>query len=170
MRALKRGRLVRLIDEPAIDEEIQGWVGRLHIEGAEGGLPIIPDTAECRAGGFDTAETDDHVAGVVTVAAGAEDKGDLALLPSRQVEHDLHGGAGVEAGADTAGEIGSASWTRIGQAAVAAEESPTRSPVRSACGLAATQEGSVARAGEFRVVGVGGKYRPGLRDPTSVMT
>ena len=54
-----------LIEEPVVDEEVQGGIGGFDIDAAELALPELPDFFEGLAGTIDAGVTAEEVAGFV---------------------------------------------------------------------------------------------------------
>ncbi len=91
----------RLIQEPAISQEIHRWIGRLDLNGAQGFVPEIRDGAQHLV----------HVCGLIAVdqcldmffiAPLAQKNDNLRLLPGRQRDDALQHRAGIHPGTQPA--------------------------------------------------------------------
>ena len=89
-----------LIDEPAVGEEVEVRVRRLHVDRAERAVPERPDGFERRPRLLGAAEPLDQGARVCEITSRAERERDLARLAVAELDHDLHPEARVERGAD----------------------------------------------------------------------
>ena len=113
----------RLIDEPAVGQEVDGRVGRFDSRprpasgSSSATRPRAPD-GRCRRRG--SAER--GVVASASLRAAPRVKTMSVSCPSSSVSGDLNGGARVESRADAAGEPHAAQGRGVGQRAVAAEE------------------------------------------------
>src|SRR5512139_1737491 len=94
----------RLIQKPAVGQEVDGLVGCFHLDCAESMVPVLPDRFESSSRGSRSAETTHHVAGIIGVPPYTQQEDDLTLLSVGQIEGDLDRGTGVQSGPHLAGK------------------------------------------------------------------
>ena len=112
----------RLVDEPAVGQEVDGRVGRFDVDRAERAAPVVPDPFQGPVGVAGAAEALHELPRLLFAAGGAEDEDDFLFLSVLECDRDLHGGAGIEPRADAAGEPNAAQGGGVRRRAVAAEE------------------------------------------------
>ena len=121
----------RLIEQPAIDDEIERIVRRADLDGAEDLIPRALDRRECRLrlrdGGI--ARRQPHRVG--PVAPLPEGEGHALGLAGLDLEDDLQGPAWVKPGARAPGEPLAEERSRRAQRAVASDELSAIAGVRS---------------------------------------
>ena len=88
----------RLVQEPAVGQDIDGLVGCFHIHCAERVVPVLPDLFKRAARGGRSTKTLQQVAGVIGIPPCAEPEYDLTLLSVSQLKGYLDSGAGVQSG------------------------------------------------------------------------
>ena len=113
-----------LVQKPAVSQHVERLVGCLHLDRAQGVVPVMPDRFERPPRGVGAAETMHHPVGIIAArrACQAEPEDDLALLPVSQIESHLDRCARIQTAAQLAGQMGARHRRRILQAAVAADE------------------------------------------------
>ena len=151
----------RLIDEPAVGQEVDRRVGRFDIDHAERAAPVMPDAFERPMGVVDAAEALARVAGPrLRCRRRRAMKTMSCSWPSSSVSGDLHGGAGIEP-APTRPE----SRTRRRAAGLASVPLRPRNSVRSpvTVRIVSLQSTNDDAVGEFRAVGVAGEDRAARR-------
>jgi hypothetical protein len=89
-----------LVKQPAIGEEIERSIRRLHIHRAERAIPISPHAFQRAAGGPISPKSLDQMASVAEVSSRAECKRDLPFFTVGQLDHHLHCGTRIKSAAD----------------------------------------------------------------------
>ena len=122
----------RLVEQPAVQQDVHGAIGRPHLHRAEDVVPVRGHRAQ------DRVEVGGAVARDQRLRLGsrrrlAEQEDDLGRAVRLELERRLQGAAGIETGADSIGERrASAQRGRSSERAVAAEE---LRPVAGPCEL-----------------------------------
>ncbi len=111
-----------LVEQPAVGQHIDRWVGGFHLHRAERVVPVLPYRFERATRGQCSAEALHKLCGVSGVAADAKPEDDVARLSVGQVEIYLERGTGIQAGAHLAGKLLPLHGGRIAQRAVAPEK------------------------------------------------
>ena len=78
-----------LILEPSVDEQVEGGIGSLGMDNAEGAFPEFPDAFESPVRAGLAAVTTNEIFRFVSVAAGPDEEDDFFFLPACEVEGDL---------------------------------------------------------------------------------
>src|SRR3990170_931118 len=112
----------RLVQEPAIGQDINGRVGCFHLHCAKRVIPVLPHLFERAARDGRSPETTHQFAGVIGISSCAEPEDDLALLPVGQIEGNLDSGTGIQSGPHLAGEAQPMHRGWIPKCAVAPDE------------------------------------------------
>ena len=73
----------RLVLQPAVDQQVQGGVGRLGVDHAQRPFPEFPDALQGLARAGRAAEPPDQLLGLVGIVAGAQHEDQFALLRRR---------------------------------------------------------------------------------------
>ena len=87
-----------LIQQPAVGEQVQRGVWRVHLQDTQRALPVVPHGVERLNGGLRTAPTSGQRAGFLDRRASAEAEDDGARLAGGQVERHLDRCAWIERG------------------------------------------------------------------------
>ena len=150
-----------LVEQPAVGQEVERGVGRLHVDRAERAAPVAPDALQRRARRPGAAEALHERACVGAVPPRAEGEDDLAA-PGRRPSSsgDLHRQARIEARADAAREPRARQARGLRPGSVAARGTRAVAGDR-ALALAAVEERDPRR--ELAVVRVAREQRAGLR-------
>ena len=147
----------RLVDQPAVGQEIDGRVGRLDIDRAERAAPVVPHAFQRPLGARRRRGIDGRVAGPALRSRAAPRMKTMSFsCPSSRAIGDLHGRAGVEPGAHAAGQPNAPHGRGIRRRAVAAEKLGAVAG-DGARRLAAIDKGDPV--GELGAVGVAGEER-----------
>ncbi len=85
----------RLVDEPTIGEEIEGWIGSFDMHDAESLAPIMPDAFQRVVGVGRPAEPLRQVACLFFTRGRADNEDDVFFLTVLKGRKDLHGQARV---------------------------------------------------------------------------
>ncbi len=150
----------RLVEEPAVGEDVDRRIRSLHVHGAERVLPILPNRLDCAARRGSSEKAAHEATGVVGVSADAQLKGELAFFAVRQLEANLHGATGIQCGAHSARKARPRHCRRIPHRAVATQELPAVSR-HGPGGSVDDEEGH--SAGELRAACVARKECPAGR-------
>ena len=86
----------RLVQKPAVGQNVERRVGRFHLYGAERALPVGSHGVQRAASGGRPPESVHDARGVGGIAAHTKPEHDLALLVDGEIEGDLDGGARIE--------------------------------------------------------------------------
>ena len=148
-----------LIEQPAVGERVESWVGCFDLDGPERVVPELPHAFErSTRGGRPPAPS--HQAGrLFGVAAAAEGEDDFSLLASAQFEAHLDRRARIQGAADATGERRPQHRGWPPQRTVAADELGAVARHAPTC-VVCVKEGSPA--GELGVVHVPGQHRAGV--------
>ena len=111
-----------LIQEPAVCHHVDGGIGRIDVDRAEGPTPILPDAFQRRAAGAGPAEAPDQILHISRIEANPEAEARFPFLSLRQIESHLHRGARIKTSADLAGQARALQRRRLGQTAVSANK------------------------------------------------
>jgi hypothetical protein len=112
----------RLVDQPAVQHDVERVVGRAHLHGAEPSFPERLDREPLALGGAGSGQPVDERLGVRAVVALAEQEHDGLARARRELERRLERGARVEARPKAAQQLGPAQRRRARERAVAADE------------------------------------------------
>ena len=162
----------RLVDEPAVGQEVDGRVGRFDIDHAERPAPVVPHAFQRPMGAVDAAEPLHELPRLRLRCRRRRAMKTMSFsCPSSSVERDLHGGARIESRADAAGESHAAQRRGVRRRAVAAEELGAVAGDRSVRFAAVDKDDAV---GELGAVGVAREKRAAdrvqLRSPRASAT
>ncbi len=113
----------RLIEEPAIDHQVEGQVGRPDLDCAEQPVPRPGALAQRRLRSFRLSVKADQTGRGLPAVGLAEQENNVARLSRRQIDGGLEGRARVEGGAAPAGEARAPKSGGVGQVAVSARNS-----------------------------------------------
>jgi hypothetical protein len=86
----------RLVEQPAVEQEVHGSVGRLDLDRAEHLVPVIPDLTEQRVA-VHRAVAFDQGAGLLTILALAQQEQQLGAFPRLELQSRLESRARVQA-------------------------------------------------------------------------
>src|SRR5438477_4233786 len=111
-----------LVKEPAVEQKIRGKLGCFYFDRAQEPVPPIAGFLECSFDVGGIAKTSHESACCFFVVRLPEEKGNLDGLSRFNLDHDLHCGARVEAGANLACQSFVLHRSRIAQRAVAPDE------------------------------------------------
>src|SRR5439155_23874736 len=111
-----------LVKQPAVEQKVRGKLGRFHFDRAQEPAPPTPGFLECSLDVRGIAKTSYESACCFFVVRLPEKKSHLDGVSRFNLDHDLHGGARVEAGANVAGQSFVLHRGRIAQRAVAPDE------------------------------------------------
>ena len=146
-----------LVDQPAVHEQVERIVGRLHLDGAERDIPCAGTAREGGFGGRDAPVPGQQGARMLAIATLPEGKADLVRLPGRELDPHLVGSTGIESRTGIAGQCVSRHRRRARQRAVPPQEGQ---PVRRGRVRCIADAGERDARAELLVVGIGGKDRP----------
>ena len=103
----------RLIDQPAVHQNVHRWIGSLHVHRTQRVFPVLPHCFQSAPSGARSAEAAHQRSGILRIAAHAEGEHHLALLPGWKQKRHLHRRARVQGSAHLPGEPGSGHRIRI---------------------------------------------------------
>ena len=149
----------RLIFQPAVRQHVDGRVRRVDVERAQRAAPELPHGLERPPGLSRAGVAGAEPAGVGLVVARAQREDDCPLLAGAEVDRGHDRGAGVEAAADAAAEVGAAHRRGVGGAAVSADKLGAVArdrPLALAAQAARQERHAVAEVGVVRVAGEDG--------------
>ena len=86
----------RLVQEPAVGQNVDGLLRRFHLHCAEGVVPVLPHRFKRAARRTRGKEALHQAAGVRCATPHAEREYDLVLLPGGELECNLDGRAGIQ--------------------------------------------------------------------------
>ena len=112
----------RLIDKPAVGQEVNGWIGSFHIHRSQRPAPIVPHAFNRPVCVADTAKPLDELPRLTFVTSRPEREHDDLLLTVFQHERDLNRRARVEPRTDSPGKPHSTHRRGICRRTVAAEK------------------------------------------------
>ena len=170
-RLIKRGAAPeaaaeRLINQPAIEQKICRKLGRFHFDRAQDPIPPAAGFLKCCFDVRGIAEPVHKRARFFFVIRLSEEKSYLGGVAWFNLDHDLHGGARVEAGASISGQSLMLHRRRIAQRAVASDE---RRPIAGERTRRWTRSGKSNAFAKFRIIGVASKQTLALQIPFRTM-
>src|SRR5437667_6322848 len=151
-----------LVKLPAVEQKVRGKLGRFHFDRAQEPAPPTPGFLECSLDVRGIAKTSYESACCFFVVRLPEKKSHLDGVSRFNLDHDLNGGARVEAGANVAGQSFVLHRGRIAQRAVAPDE---HGAITGERGRRWSRSGKSDAFAKFRIVGVAGKKALALQIP-----
>src|SRR6266571_2354770 len=94
----------RLVKQPAVEQKICGKLGCFYFNRAQEPVPPMAGFLECSFDVRGIAKATNESTRFFFVVRLAEEKSHLGGVPRFNLDHDLHGGARVEASANVAGQ------------------------------------------------------------------
>src|SRR5438132_11297531 len=151
-----------LVKQPAVEQKVRGKLGCFHFDRAQESVPPTARFLECSLDVCRIAKTSHESACCFFIVRLSEEKSHLDGLFRFNLDHDLHGGARIEAGANVASQSFVLHRGRIAQRAVAPDE---HGAITGERGRRWSRSGKSDAFAKFRIVGAAGEQTLALQLP-----